>query len=113
MRTVVTYCTVVAHPETSEDVTKTSKAAGKYKMPVTQRSGGTSLEGISEPYDRLLFVFLASRLLNRGRSLFLVGDITCIDSSGMDEILKIHCVLGTTIACYSDRSLQPEFGGWM
>ena len=44
-RTVVTDRTVVANLKTSEDVTKTRKTAVKYKMPVTQYSEGTSLEG--------------------------------------------------------------------
>ena len=104
-RTAVTDRTVVANLKTSEDVTKTRKTAVKYKMPVTQYSEGTSLEGNFRAVRPAVVCF--SHLLNRGRSLFSVGDMARIDLSGMDDVLKIHCVLDQ-VARYSGRSLQPE-----
>ena len=104
-RAVVTDRTVVANLKTSEDVTKTGKTAVKYKMPVTQYSEGTSLEGNLRAVRPAVVCF--SHLLNRGRSLFSVGDMARIDLPGMDDVLKIHCVL-EQVARYSGRSLQPE-----
>ena len=93
-RAVVTDRTVVANLKTSEDVTETRKTAVKYEMPVTQYSEGTSLEGNFGAVRPAVVCF--SHLLNRSRSSFSVGDMACIDLSGMDDILKIHCVLGTS-----------------
>jgi hypothetical protein len=42
---LASHHSVVVYPGSTEDVSKIVKIAGKYKMPVTPYSGGTSLEG--------------------------------------------------------------------
>ena len=80
---VVSSRTVVPHLETTKDVMR-----------------------ISAPYDLLSFVFLTYS----SRSLFFFSTwwITCIYLSRMDEIFKIHSVLGTSRPLF--RLIAPTRG---
>ncbi|KAF9037791.1 hypothetical protein BDZ89DRAFT_1061376 [Hymenopellis radicata] len=73
---------VVAYPESTEDVVKIVKIASKHRMPMTPYSGATNLEGHT-----------------RGHSS---GGI-CIDISGMNKIIEIH-------EADSDLVCQPGVG---